>query len=111
MSYMANHVRQMVQHVLNAFARFDADMALSVVKEDKAVDKEYGKANQALIAYMTENPQFIARILNMMWALRSLERIGDHARNIAEYVIYLVKGTDVRHLGIKRIQKEVFEGN
>ena len=106
---IGNHVRQMVQDVLNAFARFDADRALSVAKEDKAVDKEYKIANQELVEYMTENPSSISRILTVIWALRSLERVGDHARNIAEYVIYLVKGTDVRHLGVSRIQQEIFE--
>ena len=60
---------------------------------------------------MMENPRSITRVLNIMWVLRSMERIGDHARNIAEYVIYLVKGTDVRHIGLKRMKAEVFEKN
>ena len=108
--HIGNHVRQMVQDTLNAFARFDADLALAVAKEDKAVDREYKSATRELVTYMMEDPRSITRVLNIMWVLRSLERIGDHARNIAEYVIYLVKGTDVRHIGIKRIQEEVFDG-
>ena len=56
---------------------------------------------------MMEDPRSIARVLNIIWALRSLERIGDHARNIAELVIYLVRGTDVKHLGLTRMQEEV----
>ena len=91
---IGSHVRQMTQDVLNAFARFDARLALAVAKEDKAVDHEYRSAT---------------RVLNIMSVLRSLERISDHARHIAEHVIYLVKGTDVRHIGIKRIQEEVFD--
>ena len=107
--HIGNHVRQMVQDALNAFARFDADLALAVAKEDKAVDREYQSATRELVTYMMEDPRSITRVLNIMWVLRSLERIGDHARNLAEYVIYLVKGTDVRHIGIKRIQAEVFD--
>ncbi|MGI9280297.1 MAG: phosphate signaling complex protein PhoU [Endozoicomonas sp.] len=107
--HIGNHVRQMVQDALNAFARFDADLALAVAKEDKAVDREYKSATRELVTYMMEDPRSITRVLNIMWVLRSLERIGDHARNLAEYVIYLVKGTDVRHIGIKRIQEEVFD--
>ena len=109
--HIGNHVRQMVQDSLNAFARFDADLALSVAKEDKSVDREYKSATRELVTYMMEDPRSITRVLNIMWVLRSLERIGDHARNIAEYVIYLVKGKDVRHIGIKRIQEEVFDMN
>ncbi|WOG28363.1 phosphate signaling complex protein PhoU [Endozoicomonas sp. 8E] len=109
--HIGNHVRQMVQDALNAFARFDADLALAVAKEDKTVDREYKSATRELVTYMMEDPRSITRVLNIMWVLRSLERIGDHARNLAEYVIYLVKGTDVRHIGIKRIQEEVFDKN
>ena len=107
--HIGSHVRRMVQDSLNAFARFDADMALAVVQEDKSVDREYKSAMRELVTYMMEDPRSITRVLNIMWVLRSLERIGDHARNIAEYVIYLVKGTDVRHIGIKRMKAEVFE--
>ena len=107
--HIGNHVRQMTRDALDAFARFDAEQALQVAKEDKAVDREYKSATRELVTYMMEDPRSIGRVLNIMWVLRSLERIGDHARNISEYVIYLVKGTDVRHIGIKKIQSEVFE--
>ncbi len=107
--HIGSHVRRMVQESLNAFARFDADMALAVAQEDKVVDREYRSAMRELVTYMMEDPRSITRVLNIMWVLRSLERIGDHARNIAEYVIYLVKGTDVRHIGLKRMKAEVFE--
>lgn len=107
--HIGSHVRQMTQDVLNAFARFDARLALAVAKEDKAVDHEYRSATRELVTCMMEDPHSITRVLNIMSVLRSLERIGDHARHIAEHVIYLVKGTDVRHIGIKRIQEEVFD--
>ena len=97
----------MVRDALDAFARFDVDMALAVAKEDKLVDEEYGTAVRSIITFMMEDPRSISQMINVIWALRSLERIGDHARNIAEHVIYLVKGRDVRHFGIKEMTAEV----
>ena len=107
--HIGNHVRQMVRDALDAFARYDANQALAVAKEDKSVDREYKSAMRELVTYMMEDPRSISRVLNIMWVLRALERVGDHARNIAEYVIYLVKGTDVRHIGLDRVQNEFFE--
>ena len=105
--HIGDQVRRMVQESLDAFARFDADLALSVAQYDKTVDREYKTALRELVTYMMEDPRSIARVLNIIWALRSLERIGDHARNIAELVIYLVRGTDVKHIGLTRMQEEV----
>ena len=105
--HIGDQVRRMVRDSLDAFARFDAQLALSVAQYDKTVDREYKTALRELATYMMEDPRSISRVLNIIWALRSLERIGDHARNIAELVIYLVRGTDVRHLGLKRMQEEV----
>lgn len=105
--HIGNHVGFMVRDALDAFARFDVDMALAVAKEDKLVDEEYGTAVRSIITFMMEDPRSISQMINVIWALRSLERIGDHARNIAEHVIYLVKGRDVRHFGIKEMTAEV----
>ncbi|WP_163836016.1 phosphate signaling complex protein PhoU [Spartinivicinus ruber] len=107
--HIGARVRRMVQESLTAFARFDTEMALRVAQEDKSVDLEYKSAMRELVTFMMEDPRSITRVLNIMWVLRSLERIGDHARNIAEHVIYLVKGTDVRHIGLKRMKEEVLE--
>ncbi|MCX4026553.1 phosphate signaling complex protein PhoU [Endozoicomonas sp. SM1973] len=107
--HIGARVRRMVQESLTAFARFDTEMALRVAQEDKSVDLEYQSAMRELVTFMMEDPRSITRVLNIMWVLRSLERIGDHARNIAEHVIYLVKGTDVRHIGLKRMKEEVME--
>ncbi|MFA7554201.1 MAG: phosphate signaling complex protein PhoU [Spongiibacteraceae bacterium] len=105
--HIGNHVAMMVRDALDSFARVDVDMALAVAKEDKLVDEEYGTAVRSLITYMMEDPRAIGKMINVLWALRSLERIGDHARNIAEQVIYLVKGTNVRHVGIKEMTARV----
>lgn len=105
--HIGDRVREMVHDALDAFARFDAELALSVAQRDKQVDREYKSALRELVTYMMEDPRSISRVLNVIWALRSLERIGDHARNLAEMVIYLVRGTDVRHIGLTRMREAV----
>ena len=90
-------VSSMLRRALDAFARLDVEQAVDVVKGDAEVDKEYATAMRSLVTFMVEDPRYIGAILNEMWALRSLERIGDHACNIAEHVVYLVQGLDVRH--------------
>jgi len=95
--HIGTHVADMLRRALDAFARLDVQAAIEVVKDDGIVDKEYGSALRSLMTCMMEDPRAIGSIINEMWALRSLERIGDHASNIAEHVIYLVRGMDVRH--------------
>lgn len=105
--HIGSHVCIMLRNALDAFARFDVDMALAVVREDKSVDVEYESAMRLMVTFMMEDPRFIKRVLNVMWSLRALERIGDHARNIAEQVIYLVRGKDIRHLPLTTLEEDV----
>ncbi|MDG1662571.1 MAG: phosphate signaling complex protein PhoU [Pseudomonadales bacterium] len=107
--HIGQHVSKMLSQALDCFVRQDVELALRVAQEDKAVDLEYGTALRAMMTYMIEDPRSITRVMSIMWSLRALERIGDHARNIAEHVIYLVKGDDVRHLGLKKMAEKVHE--
>ena len=105
--HIGNHVRDMLRDSLDAFARFDADKAVEVAAEDKEVDMEYRSAMRSLVTFMMEDPRSISRVLNIIWSLRALERIGDHSRNIAEQLIFLVKGKDVRHISVEEIANQV----
>jgi phosphate transport system protein len=107
--HIGAHVASMLRTALDAFARLDVDLAVDVVKEDTNVDREYGSAMRSLVTFMMEDPRDIGAILNEMWALRSLERIGDHASNIAEHVVYLVRGLDVRHQTLESMVEQVRE--
>ncbi|HSH83680.1 MAG TPA: phosphate signaling complex protein PhoU [Guyparkeria sp.] len=100
---ISEHVCKMVRDSLTSFAHFDTEQALKVVREDDHVDSEYKTAMRSLMTFMMEDVRAISPVLSIMWMLRSLERIGDHASNLAEYVVYLVKGMDVRHQDIDEI--------
>ena len=105
--HIGRQVREMVGDALNAFARFDVELAFSVMRADTIIDQEYKTATRALVTFMMEDPRSISRVLNIMWVLRSLERIGDHARNISEQLIFMVKGADVRHTSFDLVEKTI----
>jgi phosphate transport system protein len=92
---------------LDAFARLDAAMALTILKEDDAIDKEFDGFVRKLITYMMEDPRTISPSLDLLFVAKAIERIGDHAKNIAEFTIYVVKGADVRHTPIEQIESVV----
>ncbi|MCA6063868.1 phosphate signaling complex protein PhoU [Thalassolituus marinus] len=106
MRYMGAEVVKMISGALDAFTRHDVEGAVEVVRTDKRVDQQYASALRELITYMMEDPRSIGQAINILWILRAIERIGDHARNISEQVIYLVKGTDVRHSSLTEIEEQ-----
>jgi phosphate transport system protein len=93
----------MLRKTLDSFARLDTSMALSIIKEDDAIDGEYNGFLRKLITYMMEDPRTISPSLNLLFLAKSLERIGDHAKNIAEQIIFVVKGEDVRHSSMDKV--------
>ncbi len=105
--HLGRVVSQMVHSALDAFARMDADSALNVARQDRQVDEEYESIQRQTITFMLEDPRTIRRALDVMWVVRSLERIGDHAKNIGEYVIYMVHGKDVRHTSLDDVEREL----
>jgi phosphate transport system protein len=107
LEYMGELVRGMLRLVLDAFARTDVDTAVMVVKADKKVDKKYKKILKQLIQRMAKDPQAIPAVMNIIWAARSLERLADRCQNIAEHVIYMVLGTDVRHFRLDDVLAEI----
>ena len=97
----------LLRKALDAFARLDTAAALSILKEDDQIDQEFDGFVRKLITYMMEDPRMISPSLDLLFLAKSIERIGDHAKNIAEFSIYVVKGADVRHTPMEQIESVV----
>ena len=109
--HLSNQVRLMVHDALEAFNYSNPEQAFEVIRSDKAVNAEYQSAIRALMTYIMEDARQVSKVINIMWVLRALERVGDHAQNIAELVINSISGQDVRHSDFAEVEKAVQEAN
>ena len=96
----------MLRKALDAFARLDSVAAAEVIRDDAAIDEAFRGMMRQLITFMMEDPRTITTALEIVWVARALERMGDHSKNIAEQVIYIVKGTDVRHTNFEDVERK-----
>lgn len=96
--HIGQAVTDMLHSSLDAFARNDAEAALATIKSDRKIDDDYRTALRALMTYMMEDSRSIGRVLNIVWVVRALERIGDHSKNLCEQIVYMVMGKDIRHM-------------
>jgi phosphate transport system protein len=103
---MVTIVREMLRTSLDAFARLDISQTVEVARQDEQVDEQFRAAMRQLITFMLEDPRTISMSLEVLFVAKAVERIGDHAKNISEYVVYMVKGKDVRHSSLEDIERE-----
>ncbi|GAA0784082.1 MULTISPECIES: phosphate signaling complex protein PhoU [Pseudomonadati] len=106
---MGRHATRTLHATLDALARMDAEQAFELHKEDAKLDKEYEGIIRQLMTYMMEDPRSIPGVLDVLWAARAVERVGDRCKNICEYIIYYVKGKDVRHTSYEDMEKDLHQ--
>lgn len=102
-------VREMLRTALDGFARLDISKTVEVAKQDEQVDEQFRASMRQLITFMLEDPRTISMSLEVLFVAKAIERIGDHAKNIAEYVVYMVKGKDVRHISVQEMERETLD--
>ena len=105
--YASNVALDMLNTALDAFARLDIVAAAKVVKQDQIVDEQFRGILRQLVTFMMEDPRTISAAIDILFIAKAIERIGDHAKNMSEYVVYLVKGKDVRHITVEEFEREV----
>jgi len=106
LTHMATIATSMLRQALDAFARLDPQSAAQVVRKDLAVDDEFRSVIRQLITFMIEDPRTISRSIEILFIAKALERIGDHSKNMSEHTVYMVKGRDVRHIGVGDLERE-----
>ena len=104
--HVADIALGMLRNALDAFARLDLTVAAKVVRQDEQVDKAFVSILRQLITFMMEDPRTISHAIEILFIAKAIERIGDHAKNMSEYVVYLVKGKDVRHISVENFERE-----
>ncbi len=104
LSYEADLAIAQLRKALDAFARLDTAKALEVLKQDDQIDREFEGLLRKLITYMMEDPRTISSSIDLIFVAKAIERVGDHAKNLAEAIIYVVKGTDVRHTSVEDVE-------
>jgi phosphate transport system protein len=107
LSVMGDLAAAMLHDVLDAFVRLDADSAALIVRRDKEIDQHFRAILRQLVTFMMEDPRTITTALDVIFIAKSVERIGDHCKNIAEDVIYIARGRDVRHIGLEALEREM----
>ncbi len=105
--HMTSIVLDMLRKALDGFARLEASNATQIARLDESVDEEYRMVLRHLVTYMMEDPRTISMFIEIIFAAKAIERMGDHAKNMSEYVVYMVKGKDVRHTTVEEIEREV----
>lgn len=106
-SFEASLATALLRKALDAFARLDTDKAVEVIKQDNQIDEEFDGLMRKLITYMMEDPRTISASIDLVFVAKAIERVGDHAKNLAEQIIYIVKGTDVRHNPVEQLESIV----
>ncbi len=105
-NHLGDLARQILHEALDSVARLDLETALQVIQRTGEVDDESENVNRQIITYMMEDPRMIPLGLNLMWSARALERVAAHSRNICEYLIYFIKGKDVRHVSLSEVENQ-----